>query len=77
MLRSEHKRVIHFNGKLFKQVLIDPHYREKHGELNEELILELVSLLNGQDVEANTVTGVFSYFVFEPLHYHLKPYQLS
>ena len=57
-------------------MLIDSHYKEKHSELSDELILELVNLLNGEEAEANAVKDKFRYFVFDPLLHHLSPFRL-
>ncbi|HXH29355.1 MAG TPA: hypothetical protein VNJ01_00960 [Bacteriovoracaceae bacterium] len=37
------------NGKIYSEVVIDPHYEEKHSEyITDELILDLVLCLNGR-----------------------------
>lgn len=51
------------NGKIYSEVIIDPHYEEKHAEyINDELILSLVKLLNGRfEVPVDSKDG-FDYF---------------
>ena len=51
------------NGKAFSEVVIDPHYEEKHSEhINDDLILALVKRLNGRRELPNGTDEEFSYF---------------
>ncbi|PWU19510.1 MAG: hypothetical protein C5B49_05680 [Bdellovibrio sp.] len=51
------------NGIQIVQVVIDPHYEEKHQRyMNDELILELVKELNGRNELPESTTGRYSYF---------------
>jgi hypothetical protein len=52
------------NGKACSEVVIDPHYEEKHSEhINDELILALVKRLNGRRELPNSSDDKFTYFV--------------
>lgn len=56
------------NGRNIGEVVIDPHYEEKHsGTVNDDLILELVLLLNGKFYKPESQKSGFQYFVADPL----------
>jgi hypothetical protein len=60
---------IKLNGLEVEEVIIDPHYELKHSKvINDELILELVSLMNGKFYEPSAIKGDFKYFVADPLY---------
>lgn len=51
------------NGHIISSVLIGRHYVEKHGSyLNDELILNLVSALDGGNFPADSITDGTEYF---------------
>ena len=39
------------NGRRINEVIIDSHYETKHSDINDALILKLVSLLDGREFE--------------------------
>lgn len=52
------------NGRSYFKVIIDPHYESKHSaKINDELILRLVSQLDGIEQLAEVEEGIYSYFV--------------
>ena len=64
------------NGVKVVQVVIDPHYEEKHhAYMNDELILKLVRELDGQRQLPDAKTDQYSYFAtlieFERRRYRL------
>lgn len=64
------------NGIKIVQVVIDPHYEEKHRDyMSDELILNLVKELNGRRQLPDTKTDRYSYFAtlieFEQRQYRL------
>lgn len=65
-----------FNDHKINEVIIDQHYKLKHPEMSDDLILKLVSKLNGLNLEVNEVNDPFSYFVEEPVMLENKPYRL-
>jgi hypothetical protein len=65
------------NGLPIEQVVIDPHYELKHAEsIDDDLILELVSLLDGKFYEAAMAKDGFQYFVADLLNHARKSYRL-
>jgi len=69
---------ININGKTYTQVVIDPHYEEKHsGSISDEIILSLVQLLDGSTYKpTDTDAEGFQYFVNDKLELHGKFYKL-
>ena len=65
------------NDRPIYQVVIDPHYEEKHAEsVNDELILMLVSKLNGRTFEPDDHDEGYEYFKTDPIQHHGKNYRL-
>jgi hypothetical protein len=65
MSRREHEiESIVVNNVIITKVVIDSHYEKKHAEqINDNLILELVSSLNGRMELPEDTDGEFKYFV--------------
>ncbi len=64
------------NGIKIVQVIIDPHYEEKHHSyMNDALVLKLVGALDGREELPETKTDRYSYFAtlveFEEKKYRL------
>jgi len=77
MERREYAIQISVNGISITKVIIDPHYEERHAEsINDEIILNLVKMLDGQYFEADEVKSPFSYFVSDKMEYMGKHYRL-
>ncbi len=52
------------NGRIFSEVIIDPHYEEKHSDnITDELILSLALRLNGRFEIPVSTKDEYSYFV--------------
>ncbi len=65
------------NGLPIEQVVIDPHYELKHAEsVDDDLILELVTLLDGKFYEAAAAKDDFQYFVADLLDHAKRNYRL-
>jgi hypothetical protein len=73
--RREYALSILFNKRIFTCVIIDPHYEEKHPDINDELILSLVRELNGHEVEAEDEADGFKYFAQE-MNWQKKTYRI-
>ena len=53
-----------FNGRIYTEVIIDPHYELNHrDQINDDLILSLVMLLNDSYEVRHDQRGNYSYFV--------------
>lgn len=77
MSRREYKVNITVNEVSIKNVIIDPHYEEKHAEsINDEIILELVRTLDGKMFEADDEKSPYSYFVTDRIENKGKLYKL-
>ena len=73
--RREYSVTLTFNQRTFIKVIIDPHYEEKHSDINDSLILELVKLLDGTEAEAEDETNGFKYFARE-MFWRSKKYRI-
>ena len=76
MDRPEYPLKLTVNGRPITRVLIDQHYKEKHTELTDPLILDLVLELNGKFFDVEAVRGDFEYFRAEPVVLANKPYRV-
>lgn len=75
--RREYKHRIKINGRSLGRVIIDQHYRLKHGGvINDKLILELVDELNDQTFPVQSRRDEFEYFAVEPIYRNRSPYRL-
>ena len=75
-MRIRYDLSLRFRGIDIKEVIIDQHYSEKHFDVSDWIILELVKTLHNKSVEIKTKNEKFIYFVAEPLIHNLKPYRL-
>lgn len=64
------------NGRSVTRVLIDQHYKVKHPELSDPVILDLVLELDGKFLDVAAVRGSFEYFRAEPVVLDDKPYRV-
>jgi hypothetical protein len=77
MSRREYEINIVINGRRVTNVIIDPHYEEKHGEsITVEIIVELVKKLDGQNVFPDERNPPFSYFTTDRMELKGKFYKL-
>jgi hypothetical protein len=65
-----------FNGHKINEVIIDQHYKLKHPEMSDDLILKLVNELNRESRLHTHANGNFLYYVEDPIFYNGKPYRL-
>ena len=65
------------NGRSINEIVIDPHYEDKHAEsINDALIIELVQLLDRKFYKPQAIKPGFQYFVADPLMLHGIRYRL-
>ena len=56
--RTEYSIKLIINGRKITKVIIDTHYKEKHGDtIDDQLILELVRLIDGERFEPEKRIG--------------------
>lgn len=77
MSRREYVINITVNEVLITKVIIDPHYEEKHSEsVNDEIIVNLVKTLDGQNFEPDDEKPPYSYYVTDGIVLNDKAYKL-
>jgi len=75
--RPEYPLKITINGRNLNRVVIDQHYRLKHGQsMNDEIILDLVKTLDGKKFPPEKIQGENEYFTVEPVYRLEKPYRV-
>ena len=75
--RPEYPLKITINGRDLNRVVIDQHYRLKHGDsMNDEIILDLVKTLDGKKFPPEKIQGENEYFTVEPVFRLKKPYRV-
>jgi hypothetical protein len=58
---------LRINGQAIRRVIIDPHYKKKHPDMTDELILKLVKKLDGRRFDPDKESGPYQYFRAEPV----------
>lgn len=75
--RRAYRIDITVNGIKINRVVISLHYEKKHSDsMNDDLILDLVGLLDGNEFIPEKIDGAFQYFKSEPLILNKKKYRL-
>jgi hypothetical protein len=74
--RKEYDFNVVINGRSLSRVIIDQHYKDKHTEVTDELILSLICEINGENYDIESESNGFQYFTVEPVLYEEKPYRL-
>ena len=75
--RPEYRLKTTLNGRHLNRVVIDQHYRLKHGDtVNDEIILDLIKTLDGRKLLPEKVQGDNEYFTIEPVCREEKPYRM-
>lgn len=64
------------NHRQIKRVIIDQHYKERHPDVTDETILELIQSIDGNDFLIESERGDFQYFTAEPVFKDDSPYRL-
>jgi len=77
--RKTYPQSIEFNETLYTSILIDQHYKEKHPDISDELILAMLNLVihkSKHDPESEADHSGFQYFRIEPIEFQDNPYRL-
>jgi hypothetical protein len=64
------------NGRPIQEVVIDPHYELKHRDINDALILELVSGLDGKEFQPDERAGEWEFFMLDRIEHRGRWYRL-
>lgn len=67
---------LRINGRTIIEVIIDPHYEEKHPDIDDSLILELVSTLHGREFQAEERDEDWEFFMLDRIERRGKYYRL-
>lgn len=74
--RNEYPLRVHINNRILSRVIIDQHYKEKHSNVTDEIILNLVSQISGRIFEIEDEEDSFQYFRVEPIFHKNAPYRM-
>ncbi|MBI3555443.1 MAG: hypothetical protein HY074_04170 [Deltaproteobacteria bacterium] len=75
--RRSYSISIMVNDRLISEIIIDPHYEEKHADsITDEVILALVHKLDGKIFDPDDMDEEFQYFKTEPIELDGKNYRL-
>ena len=74
--RKEYNLSVIINGRTLSRVIIDQYYKDKHKEVTDEIILDLIREINGENYDIESEKAGFQYFTVEPVLYEEKPYRL-
>ena len=74
--RNEYILSLYLNGRQLSRIIIDQHYKEKHDEVTDSLIIELVKTLDMNNLAVESEKDGFQYFTVEPVIHEEKPYRL-
>ncbi len=77
--RKEYTKTIDFNGTVLTKIVVSQHYKEKHSDITDELILSMLELkVNGTPVDAEDEANEdgFQYFKIEQLEFQNLYYRL-
>jgi len=75
--RCEYPLKLVLNGRVLTRIIIDQHYKEKHSEsINDNLIIELVKTLDGENFPVESRKDEFEFFKVEPVLWQEKPYRV-
>ena len=76
MTRGSYGIDIVVNGQRIKEVIIDPHYKEKHPDITDEIICRLVLALNGKEFAHEMIRDGFRFYMLDRIPLDRKLYRL-
>jgi hypothetical protein len=74
--RTNYKVSLVFNALMITEVIIDQHYKLKHPEVSDQVILKLIIQLHNLVLTPSEMKNDFLYFKEEPIFLDYKPYRL-
>jgi hypothetical protein len=74
--RTRHSVNLVVNGRRIEEVVIDPHYKEKHPDISAALILDLVKGLDGKELQVQERDGEWEFFMLDRIEHEGKLYRL-
>lgn len=74
--RKEYSLQLTINHHQIQRVIIDQHYKIKHPDVTDEIILALIRTIDGEDYPIEAERGDFQYFAAEPVFNDESPYRL-
>jgi len=75
--RSVYRFRMTLNERRYRKVVIDSHFKGKHGEsVTEEIILEVLKRIDGEVFDPVFKDVEFEYFKVEPIFFDDAPYRL-
>ncbi len=74
--RREYNVDIVINGGVIRQVIIDSHYESKHPDINDALILEIVTSLDGKEFKPDGSDEEWEFYTLDKISHKGKRYRL-
>lgn len=75
-MRTKYDLSLRFRDINISEVIIDQHYNQKHFDVSDWIILELLKELNDEHPFIESENDQFKYFVAEPIFHNNKPYRI-
>lgn len=76
MKRHSYTISLEFDSVEIDEVIIDQHYRLKHPDVNDRIILNLIKAIQGLNYNKKSVEDPYVYYLFQPVFYNQRPYRL-
>lgn len=74
--RNAYPIKLRLNHRQINRVIIDQHYKRKHPDVTDLIIINLVQALDEEEFLIEEIRGKFQYFVVEPIFFKGAPYRL-
>lgn len=74
--RPSYPAKLYVNGREINEIIIDSHYQEKHPDVNDLLILELVQKLDGKEWDPSETKDEWDFFMLDKIPHKGKFYRL-
>lgn len=74
--RRSYSLNLNINGRKIDTVIVDPHYENKHPDINDEIILKLVRTLDGNDYDIEERKDDWEFYMLDRIPLEDKFYRL-